>query len=215
MRRRDPDCMRIGDELPSDKPYFIDRYGYPFSKLRQETMDWLSNQQLIMLPFKAGGKHYGYNSLMICPVNAAFFALSLANMQGFMSIYDVPEIFDPRAIIYVAPPFRHTHFEGKQVVVHQRSEKLHEVFSYNLYPGPSAKKGVFSMLLDIGEHEGWITNHASAAMLESPYENETVFMHEGASGGGKSEMLEEIHREPDKIVTDNISVNINVIFINP
>lgn len=197
MRRRDPDCMRIGDELPSDKPYFIDRYGYPFSKLRQETMDWLSNQQLIMLPFKAGGKHYGYNSLMICPVNAAFFALSLANMQGFLSIYDVPEVFDPRAIIYVAPPFRHTHFEGKQVVVHQRSEKLHEVFSYNLYPGPSAKKGVFSMLLDIGEHEGWITNHASAAMLESPYENETVFMHEGASGGGKSEMLEEIHREPD------------------
>ena len=197
MRRRDPDCMRIGDELPSDKPYFIDRYGYPFSKLRQETMDWLSNQQLIMLPFKAGGKHYGYNSLMICPVNAAFFALSLANMQGFMSIYDVPEVFDPRAIIYVAPPFRHTHFNGKQVVVHQRSEKLHEVFSYNLYPGPSAKKGVFSMLLDIGEHEGWITNHASAAMLESPYENETVFMHEGASGGGKSEMLEEIHREPD------------------
>lgn len=197
MRRRDPDCMRIGDELPSDKPYFIDRYGYPFSKLRQETMDWLSNQQLIMLPFKAGGKHYGYNSLMICPVNAAFFALSLANMQGFMSIYDVPEIFDPRAIIYVAPPFRHTHFNGKQVVVHQRSATLHEVFSYNLYPGPSAKKGVFSMLLDIGEHEGWITNHASAALLESPYENETVFMHEGASGGGKSEMLEEIHREPD------------------
>ena len=184
MRRRDPDCMRIGDELPSDKPYFIDRYGYPFSKLRQETMDWLSNQQLIMLPFKAGGKHYGYNSLMICPVNAAFFALSLANMQGFMSIYDVPEIFDPRAIIYVAPPFRHTHFNGKQVVVHQRSATLHEVFSYNLYPGPSAKKGVFSMLLDIGEHEGWITNHASAALL-------------GASGGGKSEMLEEIHREPD------------------
>ena len=125
MRRRDPDCMRIGDELPSDKPYFIDRY------------------------------------------------------------------------IYVAPPFRHTHFDGKQVVVHERHDDLHEVFSYNLYPGPSAKTGVFSMLLDIGEHEGWITNHASAAMLESPYENETVFMHEGASGGGKSEMLEEIHREPD------------------
>ena len=79
--------------------------------------------------------------------------------------------------------------------MHQRSEDLHEVFAYNLYPGPSAKKGVFSVLLDIGEHEGWITNHASAAMLETPYENEVVFMHEGASGGGKSEMLEEIHKE--------------------
>ena len=82
-----------------------------------------------------------------------------------------------------------------QVVVHNRSEKLHEVFAYNLYPGPSAKKGVFSMLLDIGEHEGWVTNHASAAVLETPYENEVVFMHEGASGGGKSEMLEEVHKE--------------------
>ena len=198
MRRRDPDCMRIGDDLPTDKPRFKDVYGYEFSKLRKETMDWLASQGgIIMLPFHAGGRYYGYDALMICPTNAAFFALSLANMQGFVSIHDVPEVYDPRAIIYVAPPFRHTHFNGKQVVVHQRSEKLHEVFAYNLYPGPSAKKGVFSMLLDIGEHEGWITNHASAAVLESPYENETVFMHEGASGGGKSEMLEEVHKEPN------------------
>lgn len=197
MRRRDPDCMRIGDDLPTDKPRFSEKYGYEFSKLRAETMDWLATQQLIMLPFRAGGKYFGYDSLMICPVNAAFFALSLANMQGFVSVYDIKENYKPRGIIYVAPPFRHTHFDGRQVVVHQRSEGLHEVFSYNLYPGPSAKKGVFSMLLDIGENEGWITNHASAAMLESPYENEIVFMHEGASGGGKSEMLEEIHRSDD------------------
>lgn len=195
MRRRDPDCMCIGDDLPTDKPYFRDRFGYDFSKLRKETMEWFKDQSVILLPFRAGGKYYGYDSLMVCPSNAAFFALSLANMQGFVGIHDISENYKPRAIIYVAPPFRVTHFEGKQVVVHQRSEDLHEVFAYNLYPGPSAKKGVFSVLLDIGEHEGWITNHASAAMLETPYENEVVFMHEGASGGGKSEMLEEIHKE--------------------
>ena len=197
MRRRDPDCMRIGDELPTDKPRFKEVYGYEFSDVRKDTMEWLAGQKLIILPFRAGGKYYGYDSLMVCPINAAFFALSLANMQGFVSIFDVPKKYEPRAIIYVAPPFRHTHFNGRQVVVHQRSDKLHEVFSYNLYPGPSAKKGVFSILLDIGENEGWITNHASAAMLESPYENEVVFMHEGASGGGKSEMLEEVHRDED------------------
>ena len=200
MRRRDPDCMRIGDDLPTDKPRFKDVYGYDFKELRKETMEWFAGQQLILLPFRAGGKYYGYDSLMVCPMNAAFFALSLANMQGFVSIFDVKPGYTPRAIIYVAPPFRHTHFNGKQVVVHERSESLHEVFAYNLYPGPSAKKGVFSMLLDIGEHEGWITNHASAALLETPYENEVVFMHEGASGGGKSEMLEEIHREDDSRV---------------
>ena len=197
MRRRDPNCMAIGDDLPSDKPRFKDRFGYEFSKLRTETLDWLSTQQVLLLPFTAGDRTYGSPSLMICPTNAAFFALSLANMQGFTSISDIPEGYTPRSIIYVAPPFRHTHFNGKQVVVHNRSKVLHEVFAYNLYPGPSAKKGVFSILLDIGEQEGWICCHASAAMLETPYENEVVFMHEGASGGGKSEMLEDFHREDD------------------
>ena len=120
MRRRDPNSMAIGDELPTDKPRFRDRFGYEFSKLRQETLDWLSNQQIVMLPFYAGPNGHGYPSLMICPLNAAFFALSLANMQGFTSIVDVPEHYKPRAIIFVAPPFRHTHFDGKQVVVHNR-----------------------------------------------------------------------------------------------
>ena len=197
MRRRDPNCMAIGDDLPSDKPRFKDRFGYEFSKLRTETLDWLSTQQVLLLPFTAGDRTYGSPSLMICPTNAAFFALSLANMQGFTSISDIPEGYTPRSIIYVAPPFRHTHFNGKQVVVHNRSKVLHEVFAYNLYPGPSAKKGVFSILLDIGEQEGWICCHASAAMLETPYENEVVFMHEGASGGGKSETLEDFHRGDD------------------
>lgn len=197
MRRRDPNSMSIGDDLPSDKPRFKDRFGYEFSSLRQETLDWLSTQQVIMLPFSAGPRGHGYPSLMICPLNAAFFALSLANMQGFTSIVDVPEHYKPRAIIFVAPPFRHTHFDGKQVVVHNRSKEMHEVWAYNLYPGPSAKKGVFSLLLDIGEQEGWVCCHTSAAMVETPYECEVVFMHEGASGGGKSEMLEDFHREED------------------
>lgn len=197
MRRRDPNTMTIGDDLPTDKPRFRDRFGYEFPKLRQETLDWFSEQQVLLLPFTAGDRTYGSPSLLICPVNASFFALALANMQGFVSMRDIPNGYTPRSIIYVAPPFRETHFEGKQIVVHNRSETLHEVFSYNLYPGPSAKKGVFSILLDIGEHEGWICCHASAALLETPYENEIVFMHEGASGGGKSEMLEEFRREAD------------------
>lgn len=197
MRRRDPHCMYIGDELPTDKPTFKEAWGYDFSKLREETMAWLSEQSLVVMPFSIGGKIHGYDSLVVAPANAAFFAYALANIQDFVSFNDIEGIYEPRSIIYVAPPFRHTHFGGKQAVVHCRSEHMHEVFSYNLYPGPSAKKGVFSILLDIGEQEGWITNHASAALLVTPYENEIVFMHEGASGGGKSEMLEEIHREPD------------------
>lgn len=184
MRRRDPDCMRVADEEPTDKPRFEDVYGYDFGTLRVETFRWLARQELIIVPFKAGGYDYGYDSILVCPRNAAFFAFALSQLQAFVNAKEVDH-FKPRSVIYVAPPFRHTHFAGKQVVVHSRHPDLHEIFAYNLYPGPSAKKGIYSVLLDIGEQEGWVTAHASAARIITPYENEMVMMHEGASGGGK------------------------------
>ncbi len=200
MRRRDPNCMVVGDSGITDKPTFAGRFGMDFDEVRQETLDWLSKQDLIVMPFMAGGRDYGYQALMIGPQNAAFFAAGLADLQALIVKDDIPEEFTPRGIIYLAPPFRHTHFEGKQVVVHNRLKDLHEVHSYNLYPGPSAKKGVYGMLLNIGEEEGWVTLHASTVKVTSPYDNVLTIMHEGASGGGKSEMIEEIHREHDGMI---------------
>ncbi|WP_163192733.1 DUF4914 family protein [Clostridium thermarum] len=198
MRRRDPDSMVIADDKPTDKPRFIDRFGYDFKELRVQTFQWLQDQdELILLPFWAGGKEYGYEALLVAPSNAGFFVGALADIQGFIPKSKIPSNFKPRAVIYLAPPFRHTHFNGKQVVVHNRAETTHELFCYNLYPGPSAKKGVYSVLLDIGEEEGWTTLHASAVKITTPYENTFIIMHEGASGGGKSEMTEQFHREPD------------------
>ena len=43
MRRREPDCMRIADDKPTDKKRFADVYGYKFDKLRRETMDWFTD----------------------------------------------------------------------------------------------------------------------------------------------------------------------------
>src|SRR5690554_1529850 len=196
MRRRDPDCMRIADNLPTDKPRYRDVFDEEFAATKQDTLDWLASQELVVVPFRAGGPKLGYPSLAIVPSNAAFFALVLVDLQGWASLEEIG-LFTPRSILYLAPPMRHTHFGGKQVVVHDRTETLHEVFAYNLYPGPSAKKGVFSVLLDIGEREGWITAHASSVRVTTSYENETVIMHEGASGGGKSEMCQDIRRQDD------------------
>ena len=197
MRRRDPDCMCIGDERPTNKVRFRDRFGLPFDEIRRETFDWLSGQELAMFPFVAGVEDKGIDAVVICPANAGFFAMGLALLQGILDHTTISPDFDPQAIIYVAPPFRHTHFDGKQVVVHRRGERLHELFSYNLYPGPSAKKGVYGMLIARGEEEGWVTAHCSTVQVVTPYDNHVTMMHEGASGGGKSEMLEQVHRESD------------------
>jgi hypothetical protein len=118
-------------------------------------------------------------------------------LQGIRDSRTLDRNFKPQMLIVVAPPFRHTHFGGRQAVVHNRTPERHELFSYNLYPGPSAKKGVYGALIAIGEKEGWITAHCSAVQVITPYDNIVTFMHEGASGGGKSEMLEHAHRESD------------------
>lgn len=195
MRRRDPDTMLIGDNLPTDKERFSDKMGYDFEALRKETISWLQSQDLALIFYFAGGDHIGTGGVAIVPTNAGFFAMGLAMLQHIIPLEELPEEFAVESAIYVAPTFRHTHFNGKQIVVHKRSEELHEIFSYNLYPGPSAKKGLYGALLTKGEKEGWITAHCSTVQAVSPYDNITTFMHEGASGGGKSEMLQNILRE--------------------
>jgi len=200
MRRRDPNSMVIADDLPTDKPTHQERFGEPFTQTRIDTFKWLRDQKrLIVLPFYSGNEDVGlgYPSIAIIPANAAFFAAALGDLQGFVPASSIPNLFRPKAIIYVAPAFRHTKYDGKQIVVHKRSFDLHEVFSYNLYPGPSAKKGVYSILLDIGEQEKWVTLHASTVRIVTPYEMSLTIMHEGASGGGKSEMTEPFHRQSD------------------
>lgn len=195
MRRRDPDTMLIGDDLPSDKEKFKDKFGYNFDELRKETISWLQSQELAVFFYFAGRNNIGSGGIAIAPANAGFFAMGLAMLQQIIPMDELPDEYIIDSAIYVAPTFRHTHFNGKQIVVHKRSEDLHEIFSFNLYPGPSAKKGLYGALLTKGERESWITAHCSSVQVVSPYDNITTFMHEGASGGGKSEMLQNIVRE--------------------
>ncbi len=195
MRRRDPECMLIGDDLPSDKPRFNEHHDGPFSAVREETLQWLKTQKLACYTFTVGQDVVGVDALVVAPWNVGFFALGLGLLQGIKDISMIEGEISPSCILYVAPTFRHTHFDGKQVVVHNRSEELYEIFSYNLYPGPSAKKGIYGALIHYGEMQNWVTAHASAVQVVTPYDNKVTIMHEGASGGGKSEMLEHVHRQ--------------------
>ncbi len=207
MRRRDPQTMVIADKKPTDKTRFFDKFGYEFSSLQDETFQWLKEQELAVFFYFAGRQGIGAGGIAIVPLNAAFFASAVAMLQQMIHIDNLPDNFLIESALFVAPTFRHTHFSGKQIVVHNRTEKVHEVYSYNLYPGPSAKKGLYGVLLDKGEKEGWITTHCSAVQVSSPYDNITTFMHEGASGGGKSELLGHIVRD----LTGQVLIGQNMI----
>lgn len=197
MRRRDPGTMVIADDKPTDKTRFKDKYGYDFPSLQEETFAWLKEQELAVFFYFAGRAGIGSLGIALAPANAGFFALGLAMLQEHVSLEELKPGDEIKSSIFVAPVFRHTHFDGKQVVVHNRTDKVHELYAYNLYPGPSAKKGLYGVLLTQGEKEGWVTAHCSAVQSVSPYDNLTTFMHEGASGGGKSELHQHIVREHD------------------
>jgi len=197
MRRRDPETMVIADDKPTDKKRFIEKYGYEFTNLQTETFNWLKKQDLAVFFYFAGRENIGSLGIAIAPANAAFFALGLSMLQEMVAVHELKDNSQIESVIFVAPVFRHTHFNGKQVVVHNRTESIHELYSYNLYPGPSAKKGLYGVMLTQAEKEDWIIAHCSAVQSISPYDNLTTFMHEGASGGGKSEMHQHITRETD------------------
>ncbi|WP_320112448.1 DUF4914 family protein [Draconibacterium orientale] len=197
MRRRDPGTMVIGDDKPTGKQRFSEKYNYPFSDIQKETFDWLKENDLAVFFYFAGRQGIGSLGIAIAPANAGFFAMGLSMLQEIVAIDELAENSQLKSVIYVAPVFRHTHFDGKQVVVHNRLDDIHELYSYNLYPGPSAKKGLYGVLLTQGEKEEWVTAHCSAVQSISPYDIVTTFMHEGASGGGKSELHQHIVRETD------------------
>src|SRR5690606_18218588 len=84
MRRRDPDCMVIADDKPSDKQRYNERFGKEFEPVRQESFDWLAGQDLMLFAFRSGGMEYGFDSLAVAPANAGFFAFGLALLQGII-----------------------------------------------------------------------------------------------------------------------------------
>ena len=59
MRRRDPNCLLVADELPSDKPRYKNVYKNDFWSLREDTFNWLKDRELLVVPFLAGGAHNG------------------------------------------------------------------------------------------------------------------------------------------------------------
>lgn len=197
MRRRDPDAMVIADNLPTDQPRFATRFSGSFDELRTSALEWLASQPLILLGFYSGPASLGLAGVALIPADGAFFAAILADLQVPVFAGDLPEKFTPMSFLAVTPTLRHTHCDGKQMVVHNRADGMHEMFALNFYPGPSAKKGMYGVLLNVGEREGWPTLHAATAKVVTPYDTTVTFLHEGASGGGKSEMLEYPHRDHD------------------
>jgi hypothetical protein len=98
MRRRDPDSLVVGDELDTDKPTFKELYGKEFDPIRQEALDWLKSQELATFAFTAGQSGMGVDALAVVPLNAGFFALGLAMLQGMIPLDELPDDFSPKAV---------------------------------------------------------------------------------------------------------------------
>jgi hypothetical protein len=122
MRRRDPNCMLVAGDKQTDKVKFATHLDTPFSDMRASTFEWLKKQDLSVTFFTLGGldEKAGRGAMLIAPANAGFFVGALADLQGLIAPDKMTPDFNVYSIIYLAPTFRHTHFNGKQIVVHNR-----------------------------------------------------------------------------------------------
>ena len=93
MRRRDPNCMVVNNIAMTDKVTFKERFQKDFDPLRQETLDWLASNELILVPFMAGGIKYGYPALMVAPKNAAFLFVRSIFINSFIVFIYFPYRF--------------------------------------------------------------------------------------------------------------------------
>ena len=139
MRRRDPDCMVIGDDKPTDKETYKQRFGESFDSVRLQTLEWLRQQSLIVMPFMAGGMDYGYPALLIAPRNAAFFAAALADLQELVrGIKFTMSLRQGESYTW------HRHFAIPILTANKwwftTVRRLHEVFSYNPIQAPVPRK---------------------------------------------------------------------------
>jgi len=200
MRKRDSRGLLVGDRLPTNQPRFEEKTGTSFDLLRSETLEWLFNQEINLSLHPLGGffKPTSLTTLLIAPASCAFFSASMADLQGLLTLEELQKTGKRVAtVLYLAPPFRHTHFSGQQMVVHHRLPELYEIFAYHLYPGLSSKNGMYGPLTSAPENRDTLLLRGSVVQVETPYDSVTTLMHEGPGGSGKSEMLEYPQRTED------------------
>jgi hypothetical protein len=58
MRRRDPNCMVIADDGPTNKTHYADRFGQSFAPLRHETFEWLKQLDLACFFFTTPASYF-------------------------------------------------------------------------------------------------------------------------------------------------------------
>jgi len=107
MRRRDPDCLVIGDKLPTDKPRYKERFGRSSGGAEGDA-GVAEGPAAGSVSVFCGAPERRHGGTGNSAENSGFFALGLALLQGILRREEIPKNFFPRAIIYVAPTFRHT-----------------------------------------------------------------------------------------------------------
>ena len=86
MRRRDPDCMVIGDDRPTDKQTYVERFGASFDPVREETFEWLKTQRLAVFAFYAGLPSPATQALVIAGLVALYTVSAISGLSRGIQI---------------------------------------------------------------------------------------------------------------------------------
>ncbi len=78
--------MFIGDSKPTDKNNYKDRFGTDFDSIRNETFEWLKQEDLIMMPFVSGDEKQGGDESLIVALRMQHFCCWISRFARIHSI---------------------------------------------------------------------------------------------------------------------------------
>lgn len=198
MRVRDSKALVVADSGATTHDRFTSRFQRDFSEDRSKHFSYLQIQDLVVTGFTI--PQTKELVVVVAPKKYQIFNYTQSEIMGFKQI-SMAELENGKiaSVIYLNPESRHTLYEGKQVVTHDRSRGLHEIFANGLYPGPSCKKGIYGVLLERAEQaiknfnkKIWTIPHAACAAVKGHSNKLYFFAHMGPSGAGKTEITEPL-----------------------
>ena len=189
-------CASGTRDKPTDKPRFQDVYGYDFNTLKVDTYKWLARQELILVPFMAGGYEYGYQALLVCPVTRLSLRLRCLSCRPSSAPRTFTTSSPVPSCMWLLPSVTLTSTASRCAYTTGWTTATRSLPT-TCIPAPPPRRAFTAFCWTLASRRARVTAHASAAKIVTPYENEMVMMHEGASGGGKSELLQDVHRVPD------------------
>lgn len=158
-----------------------------------------SDEELIGAYVRLGQFASPYVGLVLLPKKYRLLLYVIQSIGlGLVSEQELVDFQPPRFVgaSFILPSARNVLFNGVPSIIESFKGPVKVQYIASSYVG-AIKKALHSLLISSLVSQGGFASQASVVSVKNPYDSKMVFMFEGPSGSGKSEMYRQMKRSED------------------